>query len=389
LAIAAFSSNSSPHPTNNSVNGGTASGSGIYPVGTDAKISAIANSGWVFTGWNDGSTNNPYMVTVPVEGLAYMANFACAYELSITSTNFLVAGGNGNFSVTTGGGCDWVAISEMSWLHTESVATGSGVVNYTVDANSNITARSGVITIQGTEFTVTQDANILAIVGNIPVVAKGDTVIFTTDPFDTGGQSISNLWDFGDNEFSTNASQPHAFSTCGPHTVSLTMYTLGGTVSTSFVVSVACPFEDLPKLVTLKMKSNFVPGKFDRASLKGVLNLPLGVTMTNFAAQLSIGSLDVPFTLDSKGKGMNGYSSVKFSRRGKPVGSNQLWQVSAKFKGDFDALWAEDGLANTNVLNQPLTVPVLLLLDTDPPESFYIEKPVLYKATQGKSGSAK
>jgi hypothetical protein len=41
------------------------------------------------------------------------------------------------------------------------------------------------------------------------------------------------------------------------------------------------------------------------------------------------------------------------------------------------------------VVNQPLTVPVLLLLDTDPPESFYIEKPVLYKATQGKSGSAK
>ena len=37
----------------------------------------------------------------------------------------------------------------------------------------------------------------------------------------------------------------------------------------------------------------------------------------------------------------------------------------------------------------PATVPVLLLLDTDPPESFYIEKPVLYKAMQGKSGSAK
>jgi hypothetical protein len=32
---------------------------------------------------------------------------------------------------------------------------------------------------------------------------------------------------------------------------------------------------------------------------------------------------------------------------------------------------------------------VLLLLDTDPPESFYIEKPVLYKATQERSGTAK
>jgi hypothetical protein len=34
-------------------------------------------------------------------------------------------------------------------------------------------------------------------------------------------------------------------------------------------------------------------------------------------------------------------------------------------------------------------MPVLLLLDTVPRESFYIEKPVVYKATQGKSGSAK
>jgi hypothetical protein len=77
------------------------------------------------------------------------------------------------------------------------------------------------------------------------------------------------------------------------------------------------------------------------------------------------------------------------SRKSKPVLSNQLWQVTAKFKGDLDALWAGDGLANTNVVDQPLTVPVLLLLDTDPPESFYIEKELLYKAKQNKSGSAK
>jgi hypothetical protein len=34
-------------------------------------------------------------------------------------------------------------------------------------------------------------------------------------------------------------------------------------------------------------------------------------------------------------------------------------------------------------------MPVWLLLGTDPPESFFIEKELLYKATQDKSGSAK
>jgi len=107
---------------------------------------------------------------------------------------------------------------------------------------------------------------------------------------------------------------------------------------------------------------------------------------------LSVGSVEVPFTLNGKGVGgsgdkITGMSSLKLTKKGK--GTNTLWQVSAKLKGDWDAAWEADGLANTNVVDMPLTVPVLLLLDTDPPESFYIEKGLLYKATAGKSGQAK
>jgi hypothetical protein len=318
---------------------------------------------------------------------------SCIYTLSATSASIAAGRTNDSITIYAGSGCAWTATSSASWIHASSNGTGDGTLSYAVDANFGV-ARSGIITVQGQVFTIHQAENILSSIGNTPVVAVGDTVFFGPGLFGIATNPASCLWDFGDGQTSIDCEPSHVFSHCGPIIVTYIATEGVSSLTYAFVVSVACPFDESLKPVALSVKSNFAPGKLDTASLKGVLNLPVGITMTNFAAQLSIGSVEIPFTLDGKGKGVSGnavtgVSSVKFSRKGKPVGSNQLWQVSAKFKGDFDALWAADGLANTNVLNQPLTVPVLLLLDTEPPESFYIEKPVLYNATQDKSGSAK
>ena len=63
-----------------------------------------------------------------------------------------------------------------------------------------------------------------------------------------------------------------------------------------------------------------------------------------------------------------------------------VWQVTAKLKGDYDAGWQNYGLTNATVTAVPITVPVLLLFDTELPESFLIDKPLFYKATAGRSG---
>jgi len=55
---------------------GTVSGEGAYTAGTSVQISASANSGWTFTGWSDGNTQDPRMVTVPAGGTNYIAIFA-------------------------------------------------------------------------------------------------------------------------------------------------------------------------------------------------------------------------------------------------------------------------------------------------------------------------
>ena len=55
--------------------GGSVTGSGTYPVCSNVQISATASNGWLFTSWNDGSTNNPYTITVPPTNTTYTAYF--------------------------------------------------------------------------------------------------------------------------------------------------------------------------------------------------------------------------------------------------------------------------------------------------------------------------
>ena len=57
-------------------NGGTVSGGGTYPVGTNVLISATASNGWNFVNWSDGSPLNPHTITVPTTNITYTANFA-------------------------------------------------------------------------------------------------------------------------------------------------------------------------------------------------------------------------------------------------------------------------------------------------------------------------
>jgi uncharacterized repeat protein (TIGR02543 family) len=59
----------------NPSNGGSVNGGGTFPVNSQRQISATPYSGFQFTGWNDGNTQNPRTVTVPSGGASYTANF--------------------------------------------------------------------------------------------------------------------------------------------------------------------------------------------------------------------------------------------------------------------------------------------------------------------------
>jgi hypothetical protein len=105
--------------TANPASGGVVSGGGTYPVGTNVQLAAIANSGWVFIGWNDGYTNATRTVSVPAGGATYTASFASTVGLgtALDATNL---------SWTMGGSAAWYVQSATK--HGTASAAQSGAI---------------------------------------------------------------------------------------------------------------------------------------------------------------------------------------------------------------------------------------------------------------------
>ncbi len=92
----------------------------------------------------------------------------CNYLISPTGpTSVGASATNGTVTVTAGSGCAWTATSNASWLRITngSSGTGNGTVSYTVDANTNASARVGTMTIAGWTVIVNQ-ANPVVFVGH-------------------------------------------------------------------------------------------------------------------------------------------------------------------------------------------------------------------------------
>ena len=178
--------------------GGTASGSGIYVVGTNVLISAGANSGWVFTSWNDGSTNATRTVSVPAAGASYTANFAPA-TVTVTVQATPDAGGtvSGSGSVSYGSNVTVCATTNpcyrfVNW--TDSGAIVSTAPCYTFAA---VASRTLVANFASSDYTITASAvppaGGIASGGGTAPCGSNVTVVATT----TNGYSFVN-WTEGD-----------------------------------------------------------------------------------------------------------------------------------------------------------------------------------------------
>ena len=104
----------------------------------------------------EGNNESPAILNIGAfEAVSFMAQ--CAYSLSNSGTSIRASGGTGSVSVIAGTGCNWTAVSNVSWISITSGSNGSGngTVSFSVAAN-NGPARTGTITIAGQTFTVTQ-----------------------------------------------------------------------------------------------------------------------------------------------------------------------------------------------------------------------------------------
>ncbi len=84
----------------------------------------------------------------------------CTYSISSSSGSFTSSGGTSSVSVTaSSSSCSWTASESLSWVSLSPPAsgTGSGTVTITATANTG-NARSGLVTIAGKTYTVSQAA---------------------------------------------------------------------------------------------------------------------------------------------------------------------------------------------------------------------------------------
>ena len=230
-------------------------------------------------------------------------------------------------------------------------------------------------------------SNVFATVGTNTIVAAGDILGFTVNAHPTN--SLSYQWDFGDGsntDWSSLNTATHAYSSssnCGPYPVSAMVSNGTVNVSTNLPVILACQWT----VTKLQAKVNLNPAKSnaDGCSLTGALTLEPGFSVTNQSVTVGIGDVQVSFTLDAKGRGINSPHTCKLSYNKRTA----RWTFTAALKkGSWAAPWAAHGLANTTTPKKGITVtmPVLLVIGDD---TFAAEKSLLYKATAGKSGTAK
>jgi hypothetical protein len=128
----------------------TSSGNGTGTA--DVTIRATANTGPARTGTVDIGGGS---VVVSQDAAAQ----GCTYAIAPSAMSASATGDSTTVAVTASANCPWAAISEDTWIAVRAGASGSGNGTVTLDVLSNSgPSRTGLVTIAGKTFTVTQAA---------------------------------------------------------------------------------------------------------------------------------------------------------------------------------------------------------------------------------------
>ena len=223
--------------------------------------------------------------------------------------------------------------------------------------------------------------NALARLGNIVVAKPGDTIAFTVGALSTNGLAIGCLWDFGDGDSTSDCNPSHVFANCGVYPVSVTLTDDVASVTTGLTAAVACPMS----VSSLKLQAKFTRTGADGCSIKGALpGLSAGLSLANMSITLDVGDAPVSFQLSAKGRGANSNGNIKLAYNKQTA----TWTFTGKLKGNMRDSWTKFGITSTITSSSPVTLPVVLLLQSDTAESFEIEPVLNYSNKSGTSGTA-
>ena len=151
-----------------------AGGNGSFQVSTTCNWQAISNVDWLDvtsppggrgTGTgvvtysahaNTGASRSGTIQAGPLRFTVQQSASVCTQTLSLTQVNLTATGGNGTIQVTSN--CAWTAASNATWIAITGGGSSDrdGTLAYSVQANPQTVARSGIIRIGNQTFTVNQ-----------------------------------------------------------------------------------------------------------------------------------------------------------------------------------------------------------------------------------------
>lgn len=212
----------------------------------------------------------------------------------------------------------------------------------------------------------------------------GEVLTFSVSASDPDGDQLSYRWIFGDGSEATGHSVEHAYAAGGVYTATVTITDDRATVTASTTVIVESPAAPL-YVQKLRIRLNFRLDGRDGCSLKTGLALPAGFTPQGVTAVLEVGEARFVFTLDHKGRGRSALGNMVLK-----TGKRQGLNVNLR-NGSWAGLWAPRGLANEDVQNVTINMPVALTLSGGAfaPTVYAADKSLRYSARAGRGGIAR
>ncbi len=226
--------------------------------------------------------------------------------------------------------------------------------------------------------------NALLCLQDVCVVLAGETNVFSVEATDPNNLTLSYTWDFGDGASSAaspNKIAGHVYTNCGPYDASVTVDDGVYSTNASLTVSVPCTLD----ISSLKLQANFKKTGSDTCTIKATFTgMSESFSVSNAAVTLDVGGATAEIQLNKAGTGANRNGNARFSLNKK----TDVWTFTGGLKGDLKDSWETYGVTSNAVRNSAVTVPVLLILQTNTVESFYAEPPLNYNNPSGKSGTA-
>jgi hypothetical protein len=110
------------------------------------------------TAYNFSGKESGYSSEVTNIDIVNISTPVCQYSLIPTNKSFSSSGGVGSVKVNTANKCVWVASSNANWviITSSTNVSGVGTINYSVSPNTSKSSRTGILTIAGISYQITQ-----------------------------------------------------------------------------------------------------------------------------------------------------------------------------------------------------------------------------------------